>query len=573
MVRRQLWVVSLLILCLALLAISPGIAQPAAAARTGQASALAALILNGDFEGDFYVYGSGQVAEYWVPYSLVSGSPQFLRSTLHPHQGAASQQVWSDNVPWYAGIQQTTVVASASTGAAHIQAGKKYTVHVWVYSIYGGAGSAVQNDKINKRVGIHPSGGVTPLSSEVVWTPWFGQDKVWTQINCAVTATGNRLTVFIEASDPSSGGQDQLYIDDVWLEEEGAGTPTPTATTTPVATATPVATPTPVVGVRQTIPVGAQPQGVAVVPQMDRFFVANNGADTINSLEGFLNWRNTSMPSGGDSPTNVAVDEERCRLYVVNTASSNVAVLNACTSGLLNTISLGAGRVPGALAVLTTTKSIYVANTATNSVSVINADTLTTTATITVGPMPGQIATNARTNKVYVTFRGSLADNRSGVTVIDANAQHVLTTIGLSGSDQIPAPGPYGIAVNPVTNRVYVATESGKMVVIDGASDTIIAALPPPIAGGLGSVAVNPTTNHVFISTASGNTLFVYDADEGRWLSPLTVGTDLLLLRGIAVNPLSYDVLVSNPGDNTVTILRDSGAYQPFRIWMPIARK
>jgi YVTN family beta-propeller protein len=567
--RRQLWAVLLLTLGLTLLAISPGKAQPSAAARPGQATALTALILNGDFEGDFYTYGAGQVAQYWVPYDLSPGSPpQFLRSTQYKHQGAASQQIWGDSVPWYAGIQQTTVLTSGSS-AARIQAGKKYTVHVWVYSIYGGANSAVQNDKINKRVGIHPSGGITPLSSEVVWTPWHGQDKVWTQINAAVTATGNRLTIFIEASNPISGGQDQFYIDDVWLEEEGAAPPTPTRT--PVPTAAPVPTATPAIAVLQTIHVGAQPQGVAVVPQMNRFFVANNGTDTITSLEGFLNWRSTSLPSGGDVPTNVAVDEERCRLYVVNTASNNMTVLNACTSGLLNTVPLGEGRAPGAVAVLTTTKHIYVANTATNSVSVINADTLVITTTIPVGPMPGQIATNARTNKVYVTYRGSLSDNRSGVTVIDANTLRVRTTIGLSYSDQIPAPGPYGISVNPITNRVYVATESGKMVVIDGATDTIIAALPPPISGGLSSVVVNPTTNNVFISSTSGNTLFVYDADDGRWLYTLYVGTGLF--RGIAVNPLSYHIVVSNPGDDTVSILRDFGAYQPFRIWLPIARK
>jgi hypothetical protein len=31
--------------------------------------------------------------------------------------------------------------------------------------------------------------------------------------------------------------------------------------------------------------------------------------------------------------------------------------------------------------------------------------------------------------------------------------------------------------------------------------------------------------------------------------------------------------VVSNPGDDTVSILRDHGAYQPFRIWLPIVRK
>ncbi len=560
--KNQSWLVLLVTLCLALVTINLGNARPTAAARPGQAGALSALILNGDFEGDFYVYGAGYVAQHWVPYQLSSANPQFLRSTLYKHEGAASQQIWTDNVPWYAGIQQTTVLASTSSGVARIEAGKTYIVHVWVYSIYGGANSPVRDDKIRKRLGVHPSGGISPLSSSVVWAPWHGQDKAWVQINARVEAAGDRLTVFIEADNPISGGQDQLYIDEVWIEEEGAGPPTPTLTRTPVPTATPVATATPAIAVLQTIRVGAQPQGVAVVPQMNRFFVANRGADTISSLEGFLNWRNTSMSSGGDHPAHVAVDEERCRLYAVNTASNNMTVLNACTSGLLNTLPLGTG--PGAVAVLTTTKHIYVANPAANTVSVFNADTLAATTTVAVGPWPEQIATNARTNKVYVTFSGSPSDNRDGVTVMR-------TTIGLSYNDQIPAPEPYGVSVNPVTNRVYVATESGKMIVIDGASDTIIAALSPPAPLGLRSVASNPTTNHVFISSASGNTMFVYDADDGHWLNTLYVGTGLD--RGIAVNPLSYHVLVSNPADDTVSLIQDYGAYQPFRIWVPVARR
>ena len=65
--------------------------------------------------------------------------------------------------------------------------------------------------------------------------------------------------------------------------------------------------------------------------------------------------------------------------------------------------------------------------------------------------------------------------------------------------------------------------------------------------------------------------LFIYDADEGRWLNTLYVGTGLD--RGIAVNPLTYHVLVSNPAEDTVSLIRDFGAYQPFRIWLPLARK
>ncbi|MBM4431661.1 MAG: hypothetical protein FJ026_15155, partial [Chloroflexi bacterium] len=230
--RRSRFVpVVLLVVSLVLAGTGLGLAQ--------QGRLLSALLLNGDFEGGFYVYGSGYVAQYWTPYDYGIGSspPQFLRSTLYKKDGEASQQIWSDRMSWYAGILQTTLLGSP--GGIRIQAGKKYTVHVWTYSIYGGASSAVQNDKILKRVGIHPAGGVDPKSSAVIWTPWHGQDKVWVQINAAAEATGDRLTVFIEAKNESSGGQDQLYIDGVWLEEEGAPTPTRTRTSTPTPTRTP----------------------------------------------------------------------------------------------------------------------------------------------------------------------------------------------------------------------------------------------------------------------------------------------------------------------------------------------
>jgi DNA-binding beta-propeller fold protein YncE len=545
-----------------LLAVLPGKAQ--------QAGALGALLLNGDFEGPFYIYGSGQVAQSWVPYDLnPTSSPQYLRSTLHKHQGLASQQIWADRAPWYSGILQTTALTSASS--VRIQAGKKYTVHVWVYSIYGGADSAVQNDKIRKRVGIHPSGNANPKATDIVWTPWHGQDKVWTQINALVEAKGDRLTIFIEAEDVKSGGQDQFYIDDIWIEEEGALPPTPTPTATAVPTATPVPTPTSAIAVVHTLPVGRQPQGVAVIPSLNRFFVANSGDNTISSLDGFLNWRRTDVVSGGDRPTSVASDPDQCRLYSVNSASNSVTVFNSCSNRQTAVVLLGEGSAPGAVAVLTTTNTIYVANTALNSISLIDGESLAVIKTLAVGPVPGQIATNPLTNRVYLTFRGYPADNAGGIAIIDGNTQLVVKTIGLSYNDQVPAPAPYGVAVNPVTNRVYVATTSGRLVVLDGGTDAVIANLSPPVASGLDAVAVNPRTNNVFVCSATGNVVYVYDADEQQWSTTLSVGAGLF--RGIVVNPLTNQLVVSNTGEDSVSVIRDFGAYQPFRAWIPDIRR
>ncbi len=560
--RIRLVVALMLALCLAFVVIHPGTAQ--------QNRALAALILNGDFEGDFYTYGSGKVAQYWVPYDLsaVIGAPQFLRSTLRKHDGQASQLIWADRANYHAGIMQTTLLTSA-LGGVRIQAGKIYTARVWMYSIYAGIDSAVQNNKLNKRVGIDPGGGINPQSTQIVWTPWDGQDKVWVQINCAATALGDRLTVFIEADDPTTGGQDQVYIDSVTLEGEGAPTPTRTRTMTPTPTAMPTHTPTPVVAVLRRIEVGRQPQGMGVMPRIKRFFVANNLEGTVSSLEGFFDWRHTRLPSGGESPSNLAADPDQCRAYVANTTTNSVGVLNVCAGRQIGSISLGDGRAPDGIAVLTTTNTIYVANSAASSVSVIDGNTLTVTKAIPVGPRPGQIAVNPHTNKVYVTTRGAPESSSGTVTVIDAITQRVTKTIGLSTADPQPAPEPYGVALNLVTNRVFVASASGKLVIINGDTDQVVRVLSAPEAGALDAVAVNPVSNNVFVSSLTGDRVFVYDVDLDGWGYTLTVGAGSDLPRGIAVNPLTYQVLISNPGDDTLCLIRDYGTFQPFHVWLP----
>jgi YVTN family beta-propeller protein len=559
--RVRLLVVVLLVVCLALGLIYPGLAE--------QGRLLAALLLNGDFEGSFYPYGSGYVAEYWVPYDFLLGAspPQFLRSTLHQHDGQASQQIWADNMAWYAGIMQTTLLTSQS--GARIQAGRRYTVHVWAYSIYRGAGSAVQNDKILKRVGIHPGGGVNPQSSAIVWTPWHGQDKVWVQINAAVEASGDRLTVFVEAKVEESAGQDQLYIDGVWLEEEGAPTPTRTPTRTPTATATPVPTATPAIAVLRSVAVGSRPQGVGVLPSSNRFFVANRGDDTVSSLEGFFDWRHTTLPSGGHDPANVAVDADQCRMYVANSTSDSVTVFNICANRPIGSVDLGSGQAPDGLAVLTTTNTIYVANSGADSVAVIDGDTLSVRSRIPAGPRPAQVAVNSDTEKVYVANRGNVPAGPGSVTVIDAASETVIRTLDLSSVDA--AAEPHSVAVNVVTNRVYVALPSGQLVIIDGTSDQVLLAVPSPDSTGFDAVAVNPVTNNVFVSSSTGNSVFVYDADMSRWIRTLAVGAGWP--RGIAVNPLTYQAVVSNPDANTASVIRDHGVYQPLKVYMPIARK
>ena len=82
------------------------------------------------------------------------------------------------------------------------------------------------------------------------------------------------------------------------------------------------------------------------------------------------------------------------------------------------------------------------------------------TTTVVTGSSPVAVAINPVTNKIYVANQGSV-----NVTVIDG-ATNSTTTVA-AGSN------PRAVAINPVTNKIYVANESSNDVtVIDGAPST-----------------------------------------------------------------------------------------------------
>jgi len=96
---------------------------------------------------------------------------------------------------------------------------------------------------------------------------------------------------------------------------------------------------------------------------------------------------------------------------------------------------------------------------------------------------------NRGTNKIYVA---NYANNT--VTVIDG--------VTLQMSTMASPGGPEGIAVNPVTNKIYVSNLLGTVTVIDGAT----LSTRTVVGGGCPWIAVNTVTNKIYAPT-TGNTV------------------------------------------------------------------
>jgi YVTN family beta-propeller protein len=191
------------------------------------------------------------------------------------------------------------------------------------------------------------------------------------------------------------------------------------------------------------------------------------------------------------------------------------------------------------------TNKVYVANNNSNYVTVIDGATNSTT-TVGAGGYPNAVAVNPVTNKIYV----AIGSDSGTVTVIDGATNSTTT---LTDPNAI---GPTAVAVNPVTNKIYVANQGtgptgqpSTVTVIDGATNTIqsVSVGSDPI-----SVAVNPVTNKIYVSNHYANaeagtssTVTVIDgATNATQTVTLGPGGECLGAGILAVNPVTNKIYV-----------------------------
>ena len=271
----------------------------------------------------------------------------------------------------------------------------------------------------------------------------------------------------------------------------------------------------------------------------------------------------------GQSPSSIAVNTQTNIVYATCQSPTTLKVVDGATNTVTATIPLNSIFFPPlGIAVNSTTNRIYVDDFV-HGVQVLDGATKATVTTITLPTGVVKIAVNPVTNMVYV----GNSEQRT-ITVIDGNRNSPTENSVLA---VIPVPAYLGgdFAVNPVTNRLYVVTNGfdfetnlfRPITVVDGATNTVIASPLHDIS--LGSLAVNPVTNRVYMVNGVGFKVEVFDADASH-LATVTMNFGL---RGIAVNPTTNRIHVTEPGlgamwmidGSTLSFIRyDLGLFQPI---------
>jgi len=144
-------------------------------------------------------------------------------------------------------------------------------------------------------------------------------------------------------------------------------------------------------------------------------------------------------------------------------------------------------------------------------------------------PGARRVAVNPVTNKIYLVGGITAA---GGATVVDGATN--TTTLVPTGST------PDDIAVNPVTNKVYVANEGdGTVTIIDGATNhtTTVAAGIHPVA-----LAVDPVLNKIYVGDLGASVLTVINGADNVTTSVALVD----LGRSLAVNLVTHKVYIAH---------------------------
>ncbi|WP_456363579.1 YncE family protein [Priestia aryabhattai] len=258
------------------------------------------------------------------------------------------------------------------------------------------------------------------------------------------------------------------------------------------------------------------------------------------------------------------------RIYVSNQIPDDVKVIDGPTNTIISTISplIGAQRKPTSIAANSVTKKVYVTGnyiftTLLSPYGVFIIDAKTNQITRKFPEVQGtSVAVNETINRIYIW--GSTANNSSSrIFVINGNTDNIVAEIGNS-----PLADKDSTAVNPQINRLYqvIAGEPipsigniNVLFVFDGVTNSQIAAIIIPVNNInyfanaiLPGITVNELTNKIYITNPFDNTVSVIDGNTYAVLKTIQVS---FFPKSIAVNPISNKIYVCNNDDRSISVI------------------
>jgi YVTN family beta-propeller protein len=283
----------------------------------------------------------------------------------------------------------------------------------------------------------------------------------------------------------------------------------------------------------RTIGVGSGPLAVAVTPDLTQVYVANTGSHTVSIIDADTDTPLRDPITYGRGPIGVAASTDASTVYVSNGLSGTVSAID--TTSHNTTFTMPAGPSPAGLVALPDGEHLYVANsTLAGTVSVLNTVNAVVEATIGLGSLIYDVAVSQNGDLVYATGDGSLY-------VIDTATRAVVATIPVGTGSRAVAVCPDGPA--------YVVNQGADSVsVVDTATNTVTATIPV----GANPLDVTFTTDCRFalVTNSVPCTVSVIDVATAAVLVDIAVGP-----APVGVAATSRSAYVTNGHGDSVSVI------------------
>ena len=252
------------------------------------------------------------------------------------------------------------------------------------------------------------------------------------------------------------------------------------------------ASPLPSVRVIAVVPVGTGPQEVAFDPLNGYLYVANTGSNNVTIINGATNTVVASV-AVGRFPRATAVDDRTGNLYVTNTGSGTVSVLNGSSGTPLVTIAPPSLTGPSGIVFDPATASIYFAAYTSappfsGELVIVNDTTNTVVGQIPLPDLAHGLAYDPRNGLIYAGLTTSVA-------IIDPATRAVVATTRVG-------PSPVSIAIDSLNGHVFVTSlNSWNVSVLDDVNNSLIGSIPCGFQSW--GVAFDTRTNEMIVTTES----------------------------------------------------------------------
>ena len=229
---------------------------------------------------------------------------------------------------------------------------------------------------------------------------------------------------------------------------------------------------------------------IAINPDTNRIYVTNSGSGNVSVIDGNTDDVVATVPVG-DLPYTITVNRASNKIYVSRTFSDVTVIIDGRTN-VPATVKAGVG---DAVAAESLESRTYMTSFESSRVVVFDGGR-DQTSTIETPDHMWAMAADPATKKLYAVSMGA-----SKVTIIDANSHTKEVRAG-----EIPC----AIAVDGSLGKAYIANfASGDLSVIDGATDALAVSVkvgPKPQA-----IAVDSSNHKVYVASMHDRTVTVVD--------------------------------------------------------------